>query len=156
MCTCILFKTWLSMLLKIIWDSCMNSFAPKNSRSAPKISRFSVPGVQEQTVHWQQQSLWVWIQKPKLPKTCAIMKWGQCPWSLEGKTKYLPSYSTVIFLSNHFGKPGCLYSARTMNILQHWNGAEICRVPITWLDAVLQLRHSWIPLWVPLQSSPYL
>lgn len=44
------------------------------------------------------------------------------------------------FLNGHFIKPGCLYSAQTVNILQHLNETEILRMALKWLDAVLQLR----------------
>jgi len=83
------------MLLKIIWDSCLNSFAPKNI-SFQQILSSRGAGIGSPLV---APKSWILDSKSPAPKnSCARMKQKQrCPWLLEGKTKYLSGYCPVSF-----------------------------------------------------------
>lgn len=125
------------MLLKIIWDLRMNSFAPKNISLhlilsswgtgidsplvAPKSLGFGFKPFNSQKLdpEWNEDNIVLDTWRVKLSIFQVIVQWG--------------------FLSGHLIKPGCLHSAQTVNILQHLNEAEILRMALKWLDVVLQL-----------------
>lgn len=139
------------MLLKIIWDLWLNSFAPKNIPLQQILSSWGT-GIDSSLV--SPKSLGSGFKTsnsqklvPESNRHNAVLD----PWRVK---RSLFQVAVQWFFGDCFRKPGCLCPEQ-ITILQHFNGAEFYRMDITWLFLISDIAESICeyPYWSPCISK---